>query len=312
MHDLVILGGGPAGLTAAMYAIQKRLDAILVTRDLGGKTRSQLRLPFIERHMMINGDELIGRFVREIEYLDYLHVADNAESVEKIDGGYAVKLASGAVHKTRTIIVATGAKPELLDVPGEQEFMNRGLCYSAISYAQFFIDRSAAVVGDGDLALRAVAELARHAKHVTLIAPTEGQIHSPLGQKLWGLSQVEFMVGYRVKEVRGDHYARTVVITRDGEEHEKEIDVDAIFIEKDLTPRSKIVAHLCDLDSQGRITVDVRNQTSAPGIFAAGDVANSCSEQVLISLGEGAKAALSAFEYLLKTEDLHLPSAETA
>ena len=312
MHDLMILGGGPAGLTAAMYAIQKRLDAVLVTRDLGGKTRYQLRLPFIERHMMINGDEVISRFVREIEYLDYLHVADNAESVEKIDGGYAVRLTSGKVHETHPIIIATGAKPELLNVPGEQEFLNRGLCYSAISYAQFFIDRSAAVVGDGDLALRAVAELARHAKHVTLVAETEGQIHSPLGQKLWGLPHVEFMVGYRVKEVRGDHYAHTEIITRDGEEKPKELEVDAIFIEKDLTPRSKIVAHLCALDEQGRVKVDERNQTSAPGIFAAGDVANSCSEQVLISLGEGAKAALSAFEYLLKTEDLSLPNPASA
>lgn len=312
MHDLIILGGGPAGLTAAMYAVQKRLDSLLITRDLGGKTNYQLRLPFIERHMMINGDELISRFVREIEYLDFLHVADNAESVEKIKDGYEVKLSSGVAHQTRTLIVATGAKPELLNVPGEQEFMNRGLCYSAISYAQFFIDRSAAVVGDGDLALRAVAELARHASHVTLIAPTEGQINSALGQKLWGLPHVEFMVGYRVKEVRGDHYARTVIITRDDEEHEKELGVDAIFIEKELTPRSRIVAHLCDLDETSRIKVDTRNQTSAPGIFAAGDVTNSFSEQVLISVGEGAKAALSAYEYLLKTADLPQPAKATA
>lgn len=308
MHDLIILGGGPAGLTAAMYAIQKRLDALLITRDLGGKTNYQLRLPFVERHMMINGDELISRFTRELEYLDFLHIAENAESANKIEGGYEVKLSNGQTHQARTLIIATGAKPELLGVPGEQEFMNRGLCYSAISYAQFFIERDAAVVGDGDLALRAVAELARHAKHVTLIAPTEGQINTPLGQKLWNLPHVEFMVGYRVKEVRGDHYARTVIITRDDEEKERELNIDAVFIEKDLTPRSKIVAHLCDLDEQGRIKVNKRNETSAPGIFAAGDVTDSYSEQVLISIGEGAKAVISAYEYLLKMESLPQPA----
>src|SRR5574341_2260231 len=97
MHDLMILGGGPAGLTATMYALQKRLDALLVTRDLGGKTNYHLKLPFIERHMMITGDEMIDRFVREIEYLDYARVLDNAEQIRAIDGGYEVRLSSGKV-----------------------------------------------------------------------------------------------------------------------------------------------------------------------------------------------------------------------
>src|SRR5512147_1967758 len=100
MYDLIILGGGPAGLTAAMYAVQKRLNFLLVTRDLGGKTNYHLRLPFIERHMMITGDELIRRFTREIEYLDFVHLMDNAEKIDAIDGGYEVRLSSGAVYQT--------------------------------------------------------------------------------------------------------------------------------------------------------------------------------------------------------------------
>jgi len=300
MRDLIILGGGPAGLTAAIYAVQKRLDVLLITRDLGGKTNYHLKLPFIERHMMITGDEIISRFAREIDYLDFVHVMDNADKVSKISGGYEVKLSSGATHQTRAIIVCTGAKAQLLNVPGEMEFMNRGLCYSAISYAQFFIDRSAAVVGDGDLALRAVAELARHANHVTLIAPGEGQTESPLGQKLQTMPQVTFMVGYHVKEVKGDHYARTVVFAKGSDR--RELEIDAVFIEMDLSPRSAIVADLLKVDAKGRIMVNTRNESSAPGIFAAGDVTDSFSEQVLISIGEGAKALLSAYEYLLKTE----------
>jgi len=300
MHDLIILGGGPAGLTATMYAIQKRLDVLLVTRDLGGKTNYHLKLPFIERHMMITGDEIISRFAREVDYLEFVHVMDNAERVAKIEGGYEVRLSSGATHQTRAIIVCTGAKAQLLNVPGEMEFMNRGLCYSAISYAQFFIDRSAAVVGDGDLALRAVAELARHASKVTLIAPTEGHTQSTVGKKLKALPQVTFLVGYHVTEVKGDNFARSVVVNKNGDR--RELDIDAIFIEMDLTPRSGIVGDLVDLDPTGRIMINTRNETSAPGIFAAGDVTNSVAEQVLISIGEGAKALLSAYEYLLRTE----------
>lgn len=297
MHDLMILGGGPAGLTASIYAIQKRLDVLLVTRDLGGKTNYHLKLPFIERHMVITGDELITRFIREVEYLDDVRLMDNAEKVEKIKGGYEVKLSSGKTEKTRALVVATGAKPQMLDVPGEREFMNRGLCYSALSYAQFFIDRSAAVIGDGDLALRAVAELARHAKDVTLIAATSGQLDSLLGRKLRGMSQVRFLEGYTVKEVKGDTYARAVVVTR--EDEARTIEADAIFIEMDLLPRSSLVADLIEVDDRQRIKISARNETSAPGIFAAGDVTDSFSEQVLISIGEGAKAALSAYEYIL-------------
>ncbi len=300
MHDLIIIGGGPAGLTATVYAVQKRLDVLLVTRDLGGKTNYHLKLPFIERHMMITGDEIMSRFVREIDYLDFVHVMDNAEKITRIDGGYEVKLSAGTVHQTRSIIICTGAKAQLLNIPGEMDFMNRGLCYSAISYAQFFIDRDAAVVGDGELALRAVAELARHAHHVTLIAPTEGETNSPLGNKLRSMPQVTFMVGYAVKEVKGDNYARAVVISRNGDR--REINIDAVFVEMDLVPRSGLVADLVALDAKGRIMVNPRNETSAPGIFAAGDVTDTFSEQTLISIGEGAKAALSAYEYLLKTE----------
>jgi thioredoxin reductase len=300
MHDLIVIGGGPAGLTATMYAVQKRLDVLLITRDLGGKTNLYLQLPFVERHMVINGDEVVNRFSREIEYLDFLRVMDNAESVEAISGGYQVTVSGGNVYKARTLIVATGTKGQLLEVPGEREFMMRGLCYSAISYAQLFIDREVAVVGDGALAMRSTAELANTARQVTLIAPTRGELGSPLGRKLQAMDHVTILEGYKVREVRGDIYARSVVAM--AEDEERDIVVDAIFVEMDLIPRSDLVADLVDLDESKRIKVNARNETSAPGIFAAGDVTDGYAEQVLICVGEGAKAALSAYEYLLKQE----------
>jgi thioredoxin reductase len=297
MRDLIVVGGGPAGLTATMYAIQKGLDVLMISRDLGGKTNFHLQLPFVERHMVINGDEIINRFVREIEYIDFVRTMDNVEQVEPVSGGYAVKLSSGKTEQARALIIATGAKPQLLDVPGEREFMMRGLCYSAISYAQLFIDRQAVVVGSGKLALRGVAELARVAKHVTLVASSSDEISSPLADRLRAMEKVEFLVGYQVKEVRGDMYARSLIVSR--EDEDREIKADAIFVEMDLIPRSALVKGLVDLDEQGRIKVNARNETSAPGIFAAGDVTDIYPEQVLISIGEGAKAALSAYEYLL-------------
>lgn len=301
MHDLIVLGGGPAGLTAAMYAVQKRLDVLLLTRDMGGKTNYHLKLPFVERHMVINGDEIISRFSREIEYLDFVHLLENGEKVEKIRDGYAITTSNGKIYETRALIVATGAKGQLLNVPGEQEFMMRGLCYSALSYAQLFLDRDVVVIGDGELALRGTAELARIARHVILVASRQHDFESPLGRRLRTVPNVAFYEDYDVLEVKGDTFARSLIVKApDGST--RELHADAFFVEKDLLPRSQIVAHLVDLDEKNHVKVNSRNETTAEGIYAAGDVTNTFSEQVLISIGEGAKAALSAYEYLLRSE----------
>ncbi len=301
MYDLIIIGGGPAGLTAAMYAIRKRLETLLISKDLGGKTNFHLELPEVELHNVISGQEIIGKFQREIEYLDFVRVLDGVEKIETLDRGYTVTTTSGKRFSAKALIIATGARGRRLNVPGEKEFMMRGLCYSAVSYAPLFIDKRAIVIGDRPLALRAAAELAQVAAQVTLIAPEPDKLDTPLGRKLRKAKNVTVLEGFQVRAVKGDHYARSVVAASNGDE--REIDMDAAFVELELLARSEMVAHLVDLDAQGRIKIDAENRTSRPGIFAAGDVTNIHAEQVLIAVGEGAKAALSAYEYLLREWD---------
>ncbi|MBF8257535.1 MAG: Pyr redox 2 protein [Anaerolineales bacterium] len=275
MYDLIILGGGPAGLTATVYGLRKRLNVLLITRDLGGKTNFRLQLPFVEKHLVITGEEVVSRFANEVEYLEFARTLDKAEKVDKIDGGYRVSTRGGQTYETLTLLVATGAFGQRLDVPGET-----------------------CVIGDTALALRSTAELARIARKVTLVAPTHGELDSPMGRKVLAAPNVEVLEGYRVQEVVGDEYARRLRIKRNGAE--RVVEADAFFVEVDLVPQSDIVAHLVARDKRGRIKVDSRNRTSAEGLFAAGDVTDVISEQVLISVGEGAKAALAAYEYLLE------------
>jgi thioredoxin reductase len=298
MYDLIILGGGPAGLTATVYALRKRLNVLLITRDLGGKTNYRLQLPFVEKHLVITGEEVVSRFANEVEYLEFSRVFEKAEKVEKIKNGYRVSTREGKTYDARTLIVATGAWGQRLEVPGEKEYMMRGLCYSAVSYAPLFIERDTCVIGDSALALRSTAELARIARKVTLVAPSHGELDSAMGRKVLGAPNVEVLEGYRVEEVIGDEYARRIRIRRDGAD--RVLEADAFFVEVDLLPQSDLVASLVERDSLGHIKVDARNRTSAEGIFAAGDVTDVISEQVLISVGEGAKAALAAYEYLLE------------
>jgi thioredoxin reductase len=298
MYDLIIIGGGPAGLTAAVYALRKRLNVLLISKDLGGKTNYRLQLPDVDHHLVINGEEIVSHFASEIEYLDFARVMGGVDRVEPLVDGYRVHVSSGTEYTARALIIATGAMARRLDVPGEREFLMRGLCYSAVSYAPLFVDRVTIVVGDSGLALRAAAELARIARHVTLVAPTHGDLDSPLGQRLSAMTNVTILQGYQVRQVRGDEAARSLVIACNGEAHE--LHADAIFVELGLIPNSHLVAGLVERDAEGRIKIDVRNRTSAPGIFAAGDVTDAYAEQVLIAIGEGAKAALSAYEYLLE------------
>jgi thioredoxin reductase len=298
MYDLIIIGGGPAGLTAAIYALRKRLNVLLVTKDLGGKTNFRLQLPDLDHHLVINGEEVVNHFVNEIEYLDFAREMDKVEKIERAPDGYSVRLKNGKEYVARALILATGAQGQRLNVPGEREYMMRGLCYSAVSYAPLFIDRETTVIGDTGLALRAAAELAQIAKHVTLVAPTHGELDSPLGLRLKAMPNVILFEGYQVEKVLGDDYARTLVVSRGGHTHE--IQSDAFFVELDLVANSGMVKELVELDANGRIKVDARNRTSAPGIFAAGDVTNVYAEQVLIAIGEGAKAALAAYEFLLE------------
>jgi len=299
MYDLIILGGGPAGLTAAVYSIRKRLEVLLVSPDLGGKTGMHMHLPAnLERFQVITGDEVVGRFKSQIEYLEFARKLEHGDKVEAIEGGYRVATKEGNKYEAKAVIVATGANPRRLNVPGESKYRLRGLAYSAVSYAPLFIDRTAAVVGESELGLRSTLELAQVARQVYLIVPSMGVLDNVMGKKIKASKSVVVLDGYSVKEIKGEEtYAKSVVVAKGADE--KELDVDVTFVELDLLPSSECVAGLVKLNDKKQIVVDSNNRTSRPGIFAAGDVTDVYAEQVLICIGEGAKAALSAYEYLL-------------
>lgn len=298
MYDLIIVGGGPAGLTATVYAIRKRLNVLLISKDLGGKTNYRLSLPWIEHYQVIRGLEIVDKFKTELEYLKFARHMEEVERIEKTAEGFVVHTQGGGNLATKAVIIATGTRQKRLDVPGEKDFIMRGLCYSAFSYAPLFIDRKTVVIGEGDLALRSAAELATVARHVHLVGTSKEQLENPLGMKLKKAGNVTIMEGYQVVEVQGNGYAERVLVKApDGAQ--SPIEADGTFVEMALVPNSSIVANLVDLDEQGRIKIDCFARTSMPGIFAAGDVTDIYAEQVLVAVGEGAKAALSAYDYLL-------------
>lgn len=298
MHDLIIIGGGPAGLTAAVYAIRKRLNVLLLSKDLGGKTNYRLALPWIEDYQIIKGLEIVNKFRTELEYLDFARHMEAVEQVERKADHFVITTKSGMLLEAKAVILATGTRQVRMNVPGEKEYTMKGLCYSALSYAPLFIDKSVLVIGDAELALRSVGELATVAKEVTMVCTDDRLLDSPLGHKLQQAPNVKIVKDYEIVEVQGDEYARQLIL-RDKHEKLEAYPADGMFVEKGLTPNISMVKGLVELDDKGRIVIDSACRTNIPGLFAAGDVTNSYAEQVLVAVGEGAKAALSAYEYLL-------------
>ncbi|MBN1535245.1 MAG: FAD-dependent oxidoreductase [Anaerolineales bacterium] len=298
MYDLIIIGGGPAGLTAMIYAIRKRLNALLVSKDLGGKTQYRLSLPWVEDYQVIRGIEVVNKFRTELEYLKFARHMEAVELLEKKTDGFMVHTRGGGELTAKAVIVASGVRLKRLEVPGERKFIMRGLCYSALSYAPLLIDRKTVIVGDGDLALRSAAELATVAKHVHMVGISDDSLNTSLGKKLSQLENVTVFKAYQVIEVKGNDYCEKVIV-KSPEGNIEEIESEGTFVEMGLIPNSQMVAGLVKLDEFGRVKVDYMARTNIPGIFAAGDVTDGFAEQVLIAVGEGAKAALSAYEYLL-------------
>ncbi len=299
MYDLIIIGGGPAGLTAAVYGIRKRLNCVLISPDLGGKAMARMHVEGADTYQVIDGAEQIRRFRNEIEYLDFARILEKVVRLEKAAGHFVVTTGSGHRLEARAALLATGADAVRLHAPGADRFFLRGVAYSTVSYAPLYIDKTVALVGAGGMALRGVGELAQIVRQLYWIAPTHGQLDTPLGRRMQAAEHVTLLENWEPVAVEGDTFARRLVVKAPHGE-QRSLDVDAIFVELGLKPHSELVQGWVELDHEHRVIVNSEAETSVPGLFAAGDVTHLPAEQVLIAIGEGAKAALSAYEYLMQ------------
>jgi len=273
MYDLIVIGGGPAGLTAAIYAIRRRLNVLLISKDLGGKTNYHLELPDIKSYRVISGTEIVNKFKSELEYLKFARHMEAVVDVKRNDSHFVIQTKGGGELLAKAVIIATGAQQQWLDVPGEREFLSKGLCYSALSYASLFIDRDTVVVGEGDLALRSAAALSTVARHVHVVGTSHEALQTPLGQMLEKAENVTVLEDYHVTKVSGNGYCNSVTVQGpDGQT--MELKADGTFVEKAIRANVSMIADLVELDKLGFIKVDAYSRTNVPGLFAAGDVTN--------------------------------------
>ncbi len=302
--DLAIIGGGPSGLAATAYALHAQLNVALIAPDLGGKVSFPFALRDVPKRDTVWGASLVHEFEEIVRANLGRHLPTTVLSIlPQENGAFDLKLENGSYVRTRAVILSTGARAQRLFVPGEMEYWGKGVSYSAISHSPFFAVKKVAVIGSGSRAVNAVMVLTQLSSQVYWIVGNSG---NPEHSSAWELAvrhpKVLVFNNWEVQQIVGDDYVdHLVLVGANGEI--REIEVEGVFVQFGLLPNNALVRDAAALDEEGHIIIDALNNTSVPGIFAAGDVSSVHVEQVPVSLGEGAKAAISAWKYLAARND---------
>jgi len=296
IYDLIIIGAGPAGITAAVYAARKKMDILVITKDIGGQASLSGDVQNYTGYQFISGPELAIKFEEHMRKFNF-EIKENEEVKELIfrKGTFLVKTDRDN-YQTKTAIVASGKRSRELGVTGERKFRNKGLTYCATCDGPLFAGRDVAVIGGGNSALDAALQLIKIANHIYIINFTDNLTGDGIMQeKIRADKKVSIFNNSRVKEILGNAFVQAIKIEEDKEE--KILDVQGIFVEIGLIPNSDFAIDL-EKNERKEIVVNQRNETNISGVFAAGDVTNVPEKQIIIAAGEGAKAVLSAFRYL--------------
>lgn len=298
-YDLVIIGGGPAGLTAAVYASLQHLHALLLTRDLGGQAVDTSRIKNYMGYELISGPELLGKFRDQLLTQKYIeHRLDEVLRVEQTTDGFSLQTRNSCQYQAPAVIVATGMHRRRLDVPGEQRLQRRGVSYRLVHELARYQGQPVAVIGGGNSGIGAAIELSRIGGHVTLVS--SGPLTGDTGEiaQLSAAKNAVVLTDHEVITIEGDDQVTGVRVQPRGGGTERHLDVAAVFIEIGFLPNTDCVAQLVRRNRIGEIEVGQDCSTSVPGLFAAGDVTDGLGQRIIIAAGEGARAALAAGAYV--------------
>jgi len=305
LYDLIIIGAGPAGLSAAIYAARKKMNILVLADGDRGQTAEAHRVENYLGIPSIPGNELNDKFREHAKILG-IEIGDGND-VEKItgNGNFFEITAGGKSYSAKCLIVATGKKYRELDVPGAKEFKGKGITYCATCDAPMFKNKAVAVVGAGDAGQDAAWQLTKYAAKIYLLNkyPELRGDNRQMQEQLKTHPQVEIFNNCEPMEIKGEGFVESLTIKCNGNGRGQEISVNGIFVEIGSVPASKFLAGMVELNDKEEIVVDPKtNMSSRPGIFAAGDVTDAPHKQMIIAAGEGAKAALSVYEYLKQSK----------
>lgn len=303
IYDVIIIGGGPAGAAAAVYAGRKQLKTLLITENWGGQSIVSSSIENWIGIVSISGFDLAKALENHVRAQQEIEIIspDKVLEVEAISDGYEIKTEKGGRYQAKTLIVVSGGRRRHLGVPGEDKFNGRGVAYCSTCDAPIFKDKTVAVVGGGNAGLEAVIDLFPYANKIYLINRNPDLVGDPLAQEEVKKSpKVTIISNAETQEILGDKFVTALKYLDKRDNQIKDLAVQGIFVEIGSVPNSEFIKDLVRTNQAGEIIIDHRTgATSRPGIFAAGDVTDEIYKQNNISAGDAVAAALSAYNYLL-------------
>lgn len=299
--DVLVIGGGPAGASAAIYAARKGIRTGLVADRFGGQPLDTMGIENLIGTSYIEGPKLVAQLEEHVNEYDVdIMKAIKAVKLERNDM-VDVTLSNGAVLKSKTAVLATGARWRNLNVPGEEKFKGKGIAYCPHCDGPLFKGKRVVVVGGGNSGVEAAIDLAGVVKHVTLIEFADKLFADVvLQEKLRSLPNVNIILNAQTTQITGDTNVQGLIYTDQVTNESKKLDVEGIFILIGLVPNTDWLKGSIEMDNRGQILIDGHGATSIEGVYAAGDCTNSIYKQIIISMGSGATAALGAFDYMIR------------
>ncbi|MFA6027345.1 MAG: thioredoxin-disulfide reductase [Patescibacteria group bacterium] len=312
MYDIIVVGGGPAGLTAGLYTSRRTLSTLIIAKDLGGQMASTTDIenyPGFEN--VISGFELASKMKKQAEKFGAKFILGDVSKIEKKENGNFLVHYNNNKEEAQAIILAFGLTPRNLDVPGEQEFKGKGVTYCANCDAPLYKNKIVAVVGGGNSALDAADYLSKIASKVYLIHRRDQfRGEEVVVKEIVGNKKIEILYDSAITEIKGDRLVKGMTVKNLKTEQIKEVPVNGVFIEVGRKASTEFLEGVVGLNEKKEVVVDYNGITNTPGIFACGDITNVSHKQIAIATGEGVKAALSAYMYLLRKRGQSIPGMD--
>jgi alkyl hydroperoxide reductase subunit F len=292
-HDIVIVGGGPAGLTAAIYCARQGLRTAVVAGELGGQAMWAHKIENYLGFQLIPGAELAAHFREHVSRFDVdSYEGQYVNAIVPSDGRFAVYSREGTELSGRAVIIASGRAPSRLSVPGEKELVGRGVSYCSTCDGAFFRGKPVVVIGPGESAADAALQMADLQADVTILNDKPLRVPTAVQEKLDKAERVSVRIGDKVLRIDGEERVTGVVVRAAA--GEETLPAEGVFVELGSIPAEEFTGGLVEVNDRGEIKVSRDNMTTCPGIFAAGDVTDDFGKQIIIAAGEGARAGMAA------------------
>ncbi|MFZ3057970.1 MAG: FAD-dependent oxidoreductase [Minisyncoccales bacterium] len=300
-YDLIIIGGGPAGMTAGIYSVRQKLKTLVITKEFGGQmTHKAVDIENYPGFEKIPGFELIAKFEDQMKHKGVEVLNDEVSELKKENNIFTVLTKEGKSIQSKTVIIATGAEPRRLEVKGEQEFLGKGVSYCTTCDGPLFNNKEVAIIGGGEAGFEAALFLNNYASKIYILEYGENiRAGKEIQDKASSLQKIQIITSAELKEIKGEDFVKQIVFKDRKTEEEKTLNVEGVFVQAGYEPATSFLKDLVELNERKEVIVNFETfETKTSGLFAVGDVNSQKVKQIIVACGQGAVAVINAYKYI--------------